>query len=320
MGKCLRITFLALTMSATALGCGGVEGGIDDLEPEPEIDETAPAVLSITPPDGATGVRADAQVVIAFSEPMDQASVAGALHAPGLGDYSLAWNGAGDILTITPETELPYAEGEDPGAIAPHAFQVALGAAASDLAGNRLEQSSGTTFSTLKSIEVVLLPDAALTGWASADEFGEGLLAAAGVNDDDIELRAGFTFSIQPIPAAAVEIAHATFVTKQFAYGDPYTELGNLMIDHVSFASVADAFLPDIHGTMGILSYSEAEDIAAEVTSGVEDDRAHRLQRGALSQFRVRFETGASDSGKVEAVFLGGEAGNTHMVVHYLHP
>ena len=85
-------TYLAVTLLALAAGCGG-----DDSTGEPgpvpgDDDTTPPEVVSVSPQDGATGVRTDAAIQIEFSESMDPVVTEAAISTEGLGTPSFEWN------------------------------------------------------------------------------------------------------------------------------------------------------------------------------------------------------------------------------------
>ena len=74
-----------------------------DTSADVEIDNTAPTVLPFFPPDQATGVATDSQVVITFSEAMARAATqAAVLISPApTGTTSFAWSVGDTVLTIT---------------------------------------------------------------------------------------------------------------------------------------------------------------------------------------------------------------------------
>ncbi|HLE45588.1 MAG TPA: Ig-like domain-containing protein, partial [Thermoplasmata archaeon] len=66
------------------------------------IDTTAPALLSVSPADGASDVARNASVVLTFNEPMDRAATEAALAiTPSPGGIALGWDASGRILTIS---------------------------------------------------------------------------------------------------------------------------------------------------------------------------------------------------------------------------
>ena len=105
----------------------------DDADPG---DPDRPAVLSVTPADGAAGVRANSNLVIVFDRAMDASSVEAAWESELLpaDAVSFSWNPAGDTLTVNPDSALPIAEGEglDPDVIDPISVAYTIGTGAAD--------------------------------------------------------------------------------------------------------------------------------------------------------------------------------------------
>lgn len=318
----------AFPMSLALAACGAVDdpGPGDDPDDPDDEDVTAPSVVSSSPADGEAGVRADASVVIVFSEPMDAASVEGTLDTRSLGDVTLSWNAAGDTLTITPVAGLAYAEGigVDPSIVTPEQYQVVIGTAALDRAGNPITGGYQAVFTTLKMLETTFELDQALTGTTTA---AGGLVGdvddpiAAGDSAQDVPHRGLFTFDLATLPEDAVEVIAATFTTRQIGViGTPYVDLGAaLQLEHVSFSEFdGAAYDAAPHAAMG--EFAEAGQVTIEVdtTAAVEDDRANRATRGDRSQYRLRFEVGSDGDATVDAAFLSRDL--AELTVTYLHP
>jgi hypothetical protein len=312
----LLSALLALLLTA----CGGTPPAVNGNGDEPngeepngeEVDTTPPTLVSVSPEDGATGVRSDASVVIVFSEPMDQASVEGTLDTSDLGEVTFSWNEAGDTLTITPDEPLVYAQGvgTNPGAVEAETYSVTMGSAARDLAGNGFGTGFRIDFSTLKEIShsfgiVEELSDSVTPTFVVPQAY---LLVGDFYND--IGVRGAITFDISLLPFSTVEIASAVLSTLQYPeyeIGSPY-DLGDaVLIDHVTFDSLDTAYGSDetAHAHLGVFCEAEQVDIDKDVTAAVEDDRIHRDARGARSQFLLRFaeetnEDGEDDYGLIE--------------------
>jgi uncharacterized repeat protein (TIGR02543 family) len=104
-------------------------------------DTTPPTVLSVTPANSATDISLNANVVVTFSEEMDQTATASAFTLnDGTDDVdgAISWNTAGDTLTFNPTNDLT--------ASTPYTVTVATTAA--DLAGNTLATEFTSTFTT----------------------------------------------------------------------------------------------------------------------------------------------------------------------------
>lgn len=319
-------TFAGLVIVALGSLVGACAGdGAEEAEEMPgQEDLERPRVVSSTPANLAAGVRAEAEVVIEFSEAMDEESVVASLDTRDLGEVVLRWNQAGDALTIRPVAELAYAEGlgTSPGEVQPLTYSVVLGTGASDLAGNPIEAGYQVQFTTLKALDAVFELAPALTGTATATEpkFPDADLAV-GDDPDGIEYRAFMSFDISMLPLSAVEIESAVLATRQIGeLGAPYASLGTRMqIDHLSFAALGgEAFAAAPHDAMGDFAEHEQVVVRVDVTGAVDDDRAHRLERDELSQFRLRFELGSDGDETADAAVISREL--SELEVRYLVP
>jgi hypothetical protein len=148
MSNSLRVSCSFLFAVAVA-GCGSVDSSAVDASPgddasEPDADPTGdhnpPALVSVSPADGASGVPADAVIVVVFTEAMDQASVEAAWSSADLpaSDVAFGWNPDGDTLTVTPDAPLELAEGVglDPSVVDARGYAFTIAATAADVAGN----------------------------------------------------------------------------------------------------------------------------------------------------------------------------------------
>jgi hypothetical protein len=103
-------------------------------------DEAAPTIQSTSPADGASGVATDANVVVTFSESMDQSATQAAFTlAPASGPGSplagtFSWSGA----TMTFDPTQPLVAGTQ--------YVASVSTAARDVAGNQLTAPSSWSF------------------------------------------------------------------------------------------------------------------------------------------------------------------------------
>lgn len=111
------------------------------------LDQTPPSVLRITPEDGATNVKRRADILIAFSEPVEEATVASAISF-GISD------GADGIATPMGGTVTPV-EGRQIMLFSPAAilspeteYTFIVGPGVADLKGNVSSQTRSVTFTT----------------------------------------------------------------------------------------------------------------------------------------------------------------------------
>ncbi len=85
----------------------------DGIDIVTNIDTTPPTIVSATPANGTNGVSIDATIAVAFSEPVDPATISNALHVHAQGQTTkLTGPGLlanhGQTLFFTPDTPLDY--------------------------------------------------------------------------------------------------------------------------------------------------------------------------------------------------------------------
>jgi hypothetical protein len=104
------------------------------------IDSTRPAIISITPTSGATSIAVTTEVTIDFSEEMSREAVQAAFDlsaSPGVAG-TFNWSVDGRSCRFKPSAALSNSK----------TYNVAVGAGASDLAGNGLEAAFSSSFAT----------------------------------------------------------------------------------------------------------------------------------------------------------------------------
>jgi len=107
------------------------------------LDETAPTIESVTPLDGATDVEITTNVVVTFSERMNQSATEDSISLwkdTTETEGNITWTTDGKTLFFTPAEDLE--EGTD--------YQVVITTTAKDLAGNSLVITTEISFTTEK--------------------------------------------------------------------------------------------------------------------------------------------------------------------------
>ena len=134
-------------------------------------DETAPAVTSVSPAEGATGVLANANLSVTFSEPMNRSSAQGAfslLRAGSSSPLGGSFSWSGNVMTFNPSSDLSKnAE-----------YTARVTRAARDAAGNALAAERAWSFQTVRTF----------TAYPSAATIQTGSLragSASRLNSDD---------------------------------------------------------------------------------------------------------------------------------------
>jgi hypothetical protein len=140
----------ALTGGTAGTGETGGEGGT---ETQPLPDTEPPHVVEVSPEDGAVGVRADADIVVTFSEPMNRVETEKAYSSLELPtkNVTFSWSNGDRRLTIHPDDGLEY--GAWTLASATNHDQIytyVIGRTARDVAGNRLEADWTASFTMLR--------------------------------------------------------------------------------------------------------------------------------------------------------------------------
>lgn len=104
---------------------------------------TPPRVVSVSPPDGATGVPINTSIIIEFSETMDEGATEGSITIVPSIDGTFSWSSQSSVLTFTPDGNLASDE----------TYNVKIGTGAKDLAGNELESPYLFLFKTGSGID-----------------------------------------------------------------------------------------------------------------------------------------------------------------------
>jgi hypothetical protein len=130
-------------------GAGGEAGAEQPSGP----DTTPPHIVQVEPADGATGVRADADIIVTFSEPMDRVATEIAYDSADLPpkDVTFSWSAGDRELTIHPDAELLYG-GRVANIPKPRSYAYTIGGSACDKAGNQLGDDALLSFMMLNSL------------------------------------------------------------------------------------------------------------------------------------------------------------------------
>jgi hypothetical protein len=272
-------------------------GGDPDPDPDPddtgstgdEGDSTPPTIVSVAPADMSMGVDATTDIVITFSEPMDQSSAQAAYQSADIpaGDVTFSWNAAGDELTIDPNDDLEYAAGTDLETVVANVYAYSLTTTASDLAGNNLEATTEVEFSTAREISMTLALDPALTG----DIDGGGGInmgnSRAGDFHTNLQVRALMSFDVGQLPADSLGVVRATLRGFQFVLGgqNPYG-LGELQLGQVTYTELeAGTFNIAADADLGVIATASGDEIAVDVADAVRS----AIEGGGHAQFRMSF-------------------------------
>jgi hypothetical protein len=285
---------------------GDADGGpTDDADPG---DPDRPAVVSVTPADGAAGVRSGANITVVFDREMDADSVEAAWSSELLpaGAVTFSWNPAGDTLTVNPADPLPLAEGEglDPDVVDPIAVAYAIGTGATDVEGNALAAALEVDFTTARRMTVELGRNGPLSGSQESDGGSPpiaGDIFYSGDTGANLGVRMLISFALPDLPDGAELVAATLSAEQVFASTNVFGVLGGgLEAVRVRFAQLTGAYDAGDLGSLGIFSSSAADGTRSlPVTSAVRDDLADGV---TYSQFRFEFPLATDSDGLFDSL------------------
>jgi hypothetical protein len=240
------------TGTSTSPGDGDGDGDDDSTSSASDTDDgsddttgaiSVPEVLDVSPADGATGVSSDATIVITFSEPMNPTATQAAYQSadiPG-GSVTFSWNDARDQLTITPNTPFDYAAASstaDPAKV----YSYTLTKVAEAETGESLEEDLTVSFSTLREFDQTFGLDLSLSSNISALGNKNATTYLGDYNDNDWN-RYFMTFDMSELAAdiETVDTATLTVTRTNAVSGTPFTDLGGVAYQQVSYTSLVPA-------------------------------------------------------------------------------
>lgn len=272
---------------------GDSEGEGDTSTDDGEVADTTPPVLvQSTPADGESGVWADTEIRLRFSEPMDKASVQTAYQSADLPDFfvTMSWNDAGDELILTPGGLLEYENGASPDEVVARAYAVTITTAATDVAGNELEADTTVSFTTLKAIGAELPLFGERSGAVRQDgEYYPGFVMAGDAGVPANARWKGFmSFELDTLPADMTAMLQAEVLCSQIdVIGAPYDELGGLELHDVVFTT------PNLNAfdlvSNGVVTVSDEVALGEDTFDVSEAVQADLDADEPMTQFRFEF-------------------------------
>lgn len=292
---------------------GGQEAGSDAADGGG--DSTPPSVQSVSPLDSATGVTADTSIVITFSEPMDTASVLSAYQSTDLpsANATFLWSAGDSVLTIDPDSPLPYASGTDPDLVSAEIIAFSLSTAATDKAGNPMATSFNASFSTLRDITQTLAPVPSLRGHVRSDDDVTGVLFVGDTNFN-LTNRGFLSYALATVPDGISVFDSATLTLSETqVQGSPYSDLGTLRLRSIEYSAL-DSTAYNASYTLDIAIPESGSEKNLDVLSFVQAD----LTAGDdYSQYRLEFTTLTDSDSDFDSIIFSSTA---PLVLQYLIP
>ncbi len=125
-----------------------------------------------------------------------------------------------------------------------------------------------------------------------------------GDTSSNVPIRAVLSFSLAPLPAGATVVSATLEIEQEdTGFGAPYTDLGNLLVDHVDLGAgveTTDFAGGTLSSGIAVISTSAGDGLrAADVTSAVLADLAAARGR---SEFRLRFAVTTNNDGSQDSI------------------
>lgn len=271
----------------------------------PEGDTVSPEVVGVLPNAGTDGVEEDEPVTITFSEPMDVDSVATALTVSSVSTdvLDLSWNDDNTVLNIIPSAGWDYAEGASELTVKALEYSLLVSKAATDLAGNKLEKSGRTDFTTLRRISKTLSARQETRIYAYAYNLNPDAFPSACTAGGATDAKIGFTssqtnsgshyiyldFNLGGFgSAAAVEAVESATLTATQTQSDPdFYPTGTIGVEELTYGAIDVAATRNltVKSTVGDLGTSAAADLSLDIKthlwelwSAEEPNVAYRLR------------------------------------------
>ncbi len=302
-----------------------------------------PTVVSVSPANGATGVSADAKIVVTFSKPMDQAVTQVAYQSADLPASAVTfdWNAAGTEMTIKPNVPLEYAKETDV-VVAAKNYEFKLTSTAKDRSGSALAPLTAS-FKTLRDITAILSSDPTLDGYVQSDGFADSGDTAmyVGDRDNNVGVRGFLSFNLASLPTdPKVKLLSATLQVQKYILpsgvgyvGSPFNlasnpaRLDQMDLDHVFYGSSLDGSDYNISslallGAIDSFAQFNTPKTQADVLSAVADDLSNRVSRENRSQYRLSFFKQTNNNNAFDLSYYGtaSVAPKPSLKLEYLAP
>jgi hypothetical protein len=288
----------SVTVEITAVAQGETARVTLNLLPRP--DTQPPQLLSVAPPDLATGVAQGTPVVLTFSETMDRDATLAALqlNGPGVANASLSpsWNAEGTVLTLQPM--LSYSTGHTLQTPA-LTYTLGLSDSATDLAGNPIAAFS-SSFTTLRRLTLGLPLVESLTGdisetgqvnLCSQDYPGEMCVGKAPVDSVLRETRSFASFDLSGLPAGVLQFEQGILTVEQtdFQAVSSPADLPVIIAEHLPFSSMnQQTFNLYRESLLGVIEPIDQPKVHTfDVALAVQQDYQLRQSRNNHTQYRL---------------------------------
>lgn len=304
-------------------------------------DTTAPTITASAPAASATGAARNANIIVTFSEPMDQAAAQAAFAITNPASHNtgtFSWNAGGTVMTFNPANDFTYAQSVS--------WRVSTGA--KDLAGNAMAAQLTRSFTVIREGTMVIDAVAGLDGYITSGSTVNtaGSLIIVGDSSTNLFYRGFLTFDLSALPSNLTFIKTAIVYVFHNSYqGDPYGALGGgLRMERVDYGATLDStdfekapFALSLDAFSLSNSTTQGWKSSSVIVAGLVRDWSDRVNRSNHTQWRMKFPNNlASNSANDYVTWYSANSSATtctrphsaatgssckpHLVVNYEYP
>jgi len=292
-----------------------------------EPDTVPPRVVASVPVADARGVLPSTTIELTFSEAMDTGATEGAYGSPDMprDGATFSWSKGDTVLLIQPLTALSPAMGPGPGS----ARHVKFSRDARDVAGNALEPFELTFNMARQATQTIAsVKNRDLTGnWRSNGTYGIELCervdttvcAGDSLDTNEPTYRGFMTFDLGALPPDLVAIDSAELsLTVSLIAGTPFTGLGALQIEPLSFETIGDeAFGKTADAPLELATTAvQGQVLRRDVTASVQA----AADAGKNCQYRLRFERDTDELATLTVDLVTSDWTTVSLAVNYWIP
>jgi Bacterial Ig-like domain len=316
----------------------------------PVPDTTPPTVVSVDPPNGATGKYNTQPITVTFSEPMNQVATQAAYQSADLpaSAVTFTWSTDGKVMTVKSNALLEYKVVASPSDAA-KSYSFAVTNTATDLVGNKLSVLN-SSFSTLKQVTTVISSDVRTGSVSGANISFICPDICVGDTVENVGLRGLVTFNLFYLPEN-LKSEDILASTLSFAYKGVSGEIlcrlldnprnrvlfNNFYVESVSFNALTDYYYDSQPNDL-VYTYEYTGDVLfcdrspiwypndtvsnkVNTLVATREDWENRKSRNKLSQYRLRFSFQTDTNAKADYVsFVKSGTGSPQLEMTYLVP
>jgi Bacterial Ig-like domain len=315
-------------------------------------DTTLPTVVSVDPPNGATGKSNTQLITVTFSEPMNQVATQAAYQSADLpaSAVTFTWSADGKVMMVKPNALLEYRVVLSPSDAA-KSYSFAVTNTATDLVGNKLAVLN-SSFSTLKQVTTVFSSDDARTGSALGGRVSFTCPdVCVGDTAENVDIRGFITFDLSSL-STDINTNNILSANLGFSYksvagkigcdfggssnGDPSFKSNSFYVENVFFDSLNDlSYDLRVENLVNIYKRAAIECVVnsnfvypdgtlnnkVDTRSAVLDYWNNRESRKNVLQYRFRFDRQTNTNGVADYIsFVKFGSGSPILEVTYLMP